>query len=109
MTGTRTFRPGSGSSARRPTSRYALSIDRVLVTIGGSTADLDRLSGATLVVMDLDVTGLKAGRPRVPVDGEPAGRDHARRGQPADRRRSPITVPAALAAAGVAVARAAGG
>jgi len=39
---------------------YGLSVDRVLVTIGGSTADLDRLSASTLV-MDLDVTALRIG------------------------------------------------
>ena len=48
-------------SARAASCTYALSTDRVLVTIGGSTADLDRLSGAQLVV-DLDVAGLKPGR-----------------------------------------------
>jgi YbbR domain-containing protein len=52
---------------------YALSVDRVLVTIGGSTADLDRLSASALVV-DLDVTGLKAGVHDVPVTANlPAG------------------------------------
>ena len=35
-------------------------MDQVLLTIGGSTADLDRLTGATIVA-DLDVTGLPAG------------------------------------------------
>ena len=45
----------------------------MLVTIGGSTADLDRLSGATLV-MDLDVAGLKAGAHPVAVTANlPAG------------------------------------
>jgi YbbR domain-containing protein len=45
----------------------------VLVTIGGSTADLDRLSGAELV-MDLDVAGLKVGVHEVPVTANlPAG------------------------------------
>ena len=43
-----------------------MPIDRVLVTVGGSTADLDRLSGATLVAT-LDVTGLTAGVHEVPV------------------------------------------
>ena len=40
--------------------------DRVLVTVGGSVADLDRLSGTALVV-DLDVTGLQPGTEQVPV------------------------------------------
>ena len=58
---------------RTASCNYALSTDRVLVTIGGSTADLDRLSGATLVV-DLDVAGLKPGVHDVPVTANlPAG------------------------------------
>ena len=36
------------------------------MTVGGSTADLDRLSGATIVAT-LDVTGLTAGVHDVPV------------------------------------------
>ena len=51
-------------------------MDHVLVTIGGSVADLDRLSGAALV-MDLDVTGLKAGTHEVTPTANLAGRDHA--------------------------------
>jgi YbbR domain-containing protein len=38
----------------------------VLVTIGGSVADLDRLSGTTLV-LTVDVTGLADGTHDVPV------------------------------------------
>ncbi len=52
--------PGSASSGRHPGLTYSLSTDRVLLTIGGSTADLDRLSGATILA-DLDVSGLLAG------------------------------------------------
>jgi YbbR domain-containing protein len=37
-----------------------------MVTIGGSTADLDRLVGSALLV-DLDVTGLGPGTAAVPV------------------------------------------
>jgi hypothetical protein len=45
----------------------------VLITVGGSTADLDRLAGGTLVA-DLDVTGLDAGSHDVPVTADlPAG------------------------------------
>ena len=69
VTATRTFSAGLrlvGAEQRRSPTRS--SVDRVLVTIGGSTADLDRLSGAALVV-DLDVTGLKAGTHDVPVTG----------------------------------------
>jgi YbbR domain-containing protein len=38
----------------------------VLVTIGGSVADLDRLSGTTLT-LSIDVTGLEDGTHAVPV------------------------------------------
>jgi hypothetical protein len=50
----------------RPDLLYTLSIDRVLVTIGGSVADLDRLSGSSLV-LNLDVTGLGVGAHSVAV------------------------------------------
>ena len=66
VTGTRTFSAGLQLLGASNDLAYALSTDRVLVTIGGSTADLDRLSGATLV-MDLDVAGLKIGVHEVPV------------------------------------------
>jgi YbbR domain-containing protein len=66
VTGTRTFDAGLRLVGARNDLRYALSTDRVLVTIGGSTADLDRLSASTLVV-DLDVAGLAAGAHEVPV------------------------------------------
>lgn len=66
VTGTRTFSAGLRLVGASNTLSYALSVDRVLVTIGGSTADLDRLSGAALV-MDLDVAGLKAGTHEVVV------------------------------------------
>ena len=73
VTGTRTFSAGLQLLGASAELRYALSTDRVLVTIGGSTADLDRLSGATLVV-DLDVAGLKPGVHQVPVTANlPAG------------------------------------
>jgi YbbR domain-containing protein len=66
VTATRTFSAGLRLVGAANDLTYALSTDRVLVTIGGSTADLDRLSGATLV-MDLDVTGLKTGIHQVAV------------------------------------------
>jgi YbbR domain-containing protein len=73
VTGTRTFDAGLQLLGANNELTYALSTDRVLVTIGGSTADLDRLSGATLVV-DLDVAGLKPGVHDVPVTANlPAG------------------------------------
>jgi YbbR domain-containing protein len=45
----------------------------VLITVGGSPADLDRLNGATLAV-DLDVSSLGPGTTEVPVTAAlPAG------------------------------------
>ena len=73
VSGTRTFSAGLRLVGARSDLDYAISIDRVLVTIGGSTADLDRLEGAALV-MELDVAGLKAGTQQVPVTATlPAG------------------------------------
>ena len=73
VTGTRTFSAGLRLVGASNELQYALSTDRVLVTIGGSTANLDRLEGAALV-LDLDVTGLKAGVHDVPVTANlPAG------------------------------------
>jgi len=60
VTGTRTFSAGLQLIGESADLHYALSTDRVLITIGGSIADLDRLSGATLVAT-LDVAGLKEG------------------------------------------------
>jgi YbbR domain-containing protein len=66
VTGTRTFEAGLSIVGARPDLRYALSTDRVLVTIGGSIADLDRLSGVTLV-LTVDVTGLDPGTSTVAI------------------------------------------
>ena len=66
VTGTRTFEAGLALIGARPDLAYALPVDHVLVTIGGSIADLDRLSGATIVV-NLDVTGLAVGTHTVEV------------------------------------------
>jgi YbbR domain-containing protein len=66
MTGTRTFEAGLSLVGSRPNLAYALSTDHVLVTIGGSLADLDRLSGVTLT-LNVDVTGLVVGTSTVPV------------------------------------------
>jgi YbbR domain-containing protein len=66
ITGTRTLEAGLVLTGARPGLRYALGADHVLVTIGGSIADLDRLSGATLV-LTVDVTGLDIGTHSVPV------------------------------------------
>jgi YbbR domain-containing protein len=64
LTGTRTFDAGLILVGARADLLYKLSTDRVLVTIGGSEADLDRLSGATLA-LTVDVTGLAVGSHQV--------------------------------------------
>jgi YbbR domain-containing protein len=66
VTATRTFQAGLVLVGAGADQEYQLSTDRVLVTIGGSLADLDRLSGATLV-LNVDVTGLEDGTHVVPV------------------------------------------
>jgi YbbR domain-containing protein len=60
VTGTRVFEAGLLLVGASPDRVYSLSTDRVVVTIGGSVVDLNRLSGATLV-LSLDVTGLGDG------------------------------------------------
>jgi YbbR domain-containing protein len=60
VTGTRTFSAGLVLIGARSDLVYGLSTDHVLVTIGGSEADLDRLSGAALT-LNLDVSGLAVG------------------------------------------------
>jgi len=66
ITGTRTFEAGLVLIGAQSDLVYTLSTDRVLVTIGGSTADLDRLSGVTLV-LTVDVTRLGVGTSPVSV------------------------------------------
>jgi YbbR domain-containing protein len=60
VTATRTFEAGLVVKGAQSDLDYALSTDRVIVTIGGSIADLDRLSG-TNIVLSVDVTGLGLG------------------------------------------------
>jgi YbbR domain-containing protein len=60
VTSTRSFDAGLRLIGTRPGWTYTPAIDRVILTIGGSTADLDRLSGATILA-DLDVSDLVAG------------------------------------------------
>jgi YbbR domain-containing protein len=60
ITATRTFEAGIVITGAAPDRQYRLSTDRVLVTIGGSLADLDRLSGTNLT-LSIDVTGLEVG------------------------------------------------
>jgi YbbR domain-containing protein len=66
VTETRTFSAGLRLVGTRRDLTYDFTADRVIVTIGGSSADLDRLAGSALVV-DLDVTGLGPGTVDVPV------------------------------------------
>jgi YbbR domain-containing protein len=66
VTATRTFEAGLELGGERSDLRYELSTDRILLTIGGSVADLDRLS-ATNIVLTVDVAGLEPGRHSVPV------------------------------------------
>jgi len=60
VTATRTFEAGLVLVGAQPDLEYALSTESVLVTIGGSIAELDRLSGTSLV-LTVDVTGLEPG------------------------------------------------
>ncbi len=66
VTATRTFQAGLLVVGARADRSYNLSIDRVLITIGGPLADLDRLSGSTVAVT-LDVSGLDSGSHEVAV------------------------------------------
>lgn len=66
VTATRTFNAGVRLIGAGRGLSYGVGTDRILVTVGGSVADLDRLSG-TILVVDLDVTGLGPGIESVPV------------------------------------------
>ena len=66
MTATRTFEVGLRLLGSRTDRTYATSVDRVLITVGGSIADLDRLVGATLVA-DLAVAALGLGDTTVSI------------------------------------------
>jgi YbbR domain-containing protein len=63
---TRTLSAGIVLRGSRPDLVYALGADRVLVTIGGSAAALDRLAGATFTVA-VDVSGLSPGTSGLPI------------------------------------------
>ncbi len=67
VTATRTFSAGIDLVGTSPTQSYELAVDRVLVTIGGSVADLDRLSATTFTV-SVDVTGLAPGTYTLPIE-----------------------------------------
>jgi YbbR domain-containing protein len=66
VTGTRTFEAGVVLVGADPDLAYVLSTDHLLVTIGGSLADLDRLSGVDLT-LSADVTGLEVGTHTIAV------------------------------------------
>lgn len=60
VTATRTFNAGIRVIGAGQGFSYSVATDRVLVTLGGSVADLDRLSGQALV-LDVNVAGLQPG------------------------------------------------
>jgi YbbR domain-containing protein len=73
VTGTRSFEVGVRTIGVRSDMSYKVAVDRVLITVGGSSAELDRLIGATLAV-DLDVSTLGPGTSNVTVTAAlPAG------------------------------------
>jgi YbbR domain-containing protein len=61
VTETRTFTAGLRIDGGNPALQYSLSVDSVLLTVYGSTADLDRLS-STAITVGLDVSGLTPGK-----------------------------------------------
>lgn len=67
VTATRTFSAGVRLIGAGRGLSYEVPVDRLVVTIGGSVADLDRLSGSALVA-DIDVSGLQPGSATVPVE-----------------------------------------
>ncbi len=67
LSGTRTVDAGIVLRGARDDRTYALSTDRVLVTIGGAIADLDRIDPRTFTA-SIDVTGLGTGSHAVAVD-----------------------------------------
>lgn len=70
---TRTYGVGLDLIGARQDRTYATSTDRVLITLGGSVADLDRLQGTDLLAL-LDVTDLEPGTTSVDVTTDlPAG------------------------------------
>lgn len=73
VTATRSFEVGLRLVGASSDLVYTPSVDRVIITVGGSLADLDRLVGATLLA-DLDVTDLDVGTSDVEVTADlPAG------------------------------------
>jgi YbbR domain-containing protein len=73
VTATRNYSAGIKLVGARLDRTYALSTDRVEVTLGGSVADLDSLEGRAFEV-EVSVAGLEAGRHDVKVSANlPAG------------------------------------
>jgi len=73
VTASRSFEVGLRLVGAKPGLDYSADADRVLITVGGSLPDLDRLIGATLAV-DLDVSTLGPGTTDVQVTANlPAG------------------------------------
>lgn len=73
VTATRSFEGGINLVGGTTGRTYDIDVDRVLLIIGGSTADLDRLQGSS-VVADIDVSDLEPGTTNVPVTVDlPAG------------------------------------
>jgi YbbR domain-containing protein len=70
VTSTRTFTAGLRLVGTRSDLTYEVAVKSVLLTIGGSTAGLDLLSGATITA-ELDVTGLGPGATDVSVSAPP--------------------------------------
>jgi YbbR domain-containing protein len=64
VTASRNFEVGLRIVGAQAGMTYATDVDRVLITVGGSVADLDRLIGSTLAV-DLDVSALGVGTTQV--------------------------------------------
>jgi YbbR domain-containing protein len=60
VTGSRSFEAGLALKGTRADLVYRLSTDSVVVTIGGSIADLEKVTGSSLV-LTLDVSGLDVG------------------------------------------------
>lgn len=67
VTGTRSFEVGVGLTGASPNLIYRPSTDRIQLILGGSTAELDRLVGATLVGR-IDVSGLGVGTSEVRIE-----------------------------------------
>jgi YbbR domain-containing protein len=66
ITETRTYQAGLRLDGGDPSFEYAVSVQSVLLTVFGSTADLDRLGSAPITV-SLDVSGLAPGRHQLTV------------------------------------------